>query len=164
MRSNFYNPQITRLGNRSVRTCFELAARTFGTDSPYFQAVHHFMDEKRAGYVAKIRDYVVGFIVYDSSDMNVTQILALAVRKQYRREGIGSQLLNRIVRIPRKAIITHVDERFLETQLFLRSQGFRAVAIERGTPEYYVFKRSGMKVASSITEVKPSSQIAGVHS
>ena len=164
MESNFHNPQITRLGNRSVRTCLELAARTFGTNSPYFQAVHHFMEEKRAGYVVKIRNYVVGFIIYDNHEMDVTKILALAVRKQHWREGIGSQLLNRVVRLPRKEIITHVDEWFLETQLFLRSQGFRAVAIERGTPEYYVFKRSGMNVASSITEVKPFFQAAGVTS
>ena len=96
--------------------------------------------------------------------MEVAQLLALAVRKSDRCEGIGRQLLDRVVRLPRKEIIANVDERNLETQLFLRSAGFRAVAIEPGTPEYYVFKRSGIEVASSVTEVKPSSQTAGVPS
>ncbi|MCL2622896.1 MAG: GNAT family N-acetyltransferase, partial [Planctomycetaceae bacterium] len=99
--------------------------------------------------------------VHDNSDMEVAEVLALAVNKMDRREGIGRQLLNRVVRLPRKEIIAHVDEQNLETQLFLRSAGFRAVAIEPGTPDYYVFKRSGTEVASSVTEVKKP-QTAGV--
>ena len=156
--------EISRLGNRTAVACRDLAARTFGKDSPLFQVVYDFTKEKRAGYVAHIRNCVAGFIVYDNRNMDVAVVLALAVRKSGRREGIGRQLLDRVVRLPRKEIIINVDERNLDAQLFLRSQGFRAVAIQQGTPEFYVFTRSGMEITSSITEVKPSSQTAGVPS
>ncbi len=46
--------------------CLGLAERVFGKDSPQFQAVRDFTKEKRAGYVATIRRFVVGFIVYDN--------------------------------------------------------------------------------------------------
>ena len=82
MRSNFHKLQITRLGSRSALACRELAARTFGTDSPLFQVVHDFTKEKRGGYVAMIRNFVVGFIVHDNCDMEVAKILSLAVRKE----------------------------------------------------------------------------------
>jgi ribosomal protein S18 acetylase RimI-like enzyme len=161
MKSNFHDLRITQLGNRSALACLSLALQTFGKDSPQFQVVRDFMKEKRSGYVATIRNCVAGFIVCDNRDKDVEHILALAVRQSARREGIGGQLLNRVVRLPRKEIIATVDERNLDTQLFLRSQGFRAVAIEQGTPDYYVFKRSNVGVASLVTETP---QAAGVYS
>jgi ribosomal protein S18 acetylase RimI-like enzyme len=158
MALNFHNLQITRLGNHSAPACRDLAARTFGMDSPLFQVVYDFTKEKRAGYLATIRNCVAGFIIYDNRDMEVAQILALAVRKSDRREGIGRQLLSRVIRLPRKEIFAHVDERNLDVQLFLQSQGFRAVSVEHGTPDYYLFKRSN----GTVTELKSSLQTAGV--
>ena len=162
MKPNFHTLRIAPLGLRSAQACLDLAARTFGKDSPQYQAVRNFAVEKRAGYVATIRNCVVGFIVYDNRGMEAAHILALAVRKSDRREGIGRQLLNRVVRLPRKEIIATVDERNLDLQLFLRSQEFQAVAIEPGTPEHYVFKRIKSGVASLITETQPLIQAAGV--
>jgi ribosomal protein S18 acetylase RimI-like enzyme len=161
MRSTFHDLRITPLGHRSARICLSLALRTFGPDSPQFQAVRDFAAEKRGGYIALVRNCVAGFIIHDNRDLEVARILALAVRTPDRREGIGSQLLDRVLRLPRQEVIAHVDERNLETQLFLRSQGFRAVAIERGTPDHYVFKRG---VAMIEKTSQPSSQTAGVYS
>ena len=161
MNANFHDLRITQLGSRSVLACLSLASRTFGNDSPLFQVVRDFTKEKRSGYVATIRNCVAGFIICNNRDKDVEQILALAVRKPDRRAGIGGQLLNRVVRLPRREIIATVDERSLDIQLFLRSQGFRAVAIERGTPDSYVFKRTA---AHPVTQAQPSLQTAGVYS
>ena len=153
MKSTFHDLRITQLGSTSAWACLGLAERVFGKDSPQFQAVRDFTKEKRAGYVATIRGVVVGFIVYDNRGRETAQVLSLAVHKPDRRRGIGSRLLERIIRLPRKEIVVKVDERNLDAQLFLRSQGVRAVEIKPGTPECYIFKRSKVSVASTASEV-----------
>ncbi len=156
MKSTFHDLRITQLGSTSAWAGLGLAKRLpqkhGGKDSPQFQAVRDFTKEKRAGYVATIRGVVVGFVVYDNRGLDVARILALAVHKPDRRQGIGGLLLNRIIRLPRKEIVIRVDERNLDAQLFLRSQGIRAVEIEPGTPECYIFKRSKVGVASTAPE------------
>ena len=158
MNQSFHELRIAQLTNRSALASLGLAERTFGKDSPQFQSVRNFMQEKRAGYVATIRNCVVGFVVYDNRGTDVAQVLALAVHRPDRRQGIGGQLLERVVRLPRKEIVVSVDERNLDAQLFLRAQGFRAVAIERN---HYVFKRGKVGIA---TEVQSSLQTVGAQS
>ena len=156
--SSFHHLRIKQLDHRSVSGCLGLAERTFGKDSPEFQTVRNFTEEKRAGYIATIRNCTVGFVVYDNRSMDIAQVLTLAVCKPDRRQGIGGQLLGRVVRLPRKEIIVNVDERNLDAQLFLRSQGFLAVAVEYG---YYIFKRSKVGVASTASEVNATSRTVG---
>jgi ribosomal-protein-alanine N-acetyltransferase len=158
MNTSFHDLRIHQLCNRSATACLGLAARTFGKDSLQFRTVRDFTKEKRAGYVATIRNCVVGFVIYDNRSMDVAQVLTLAVGKPNRRQGIGGQLLGRVVRLLRKEITINVDERNLDVQLFLRSQGFRAVAIEDG---YYIFKRSKASVAFTAADVKSSLQTVG---
>jgi len=156
--SSFHDLRINQLTNRSALASLGLAERTFGKDSPQFRTVRDFMKEKRAGYVATIRNCVVAFIVYDNRGLDVAQVLALAVRRPDRRQGIGGQLLERVVQLPRREIIVSVGERNLEAQLFLRAQGFRAVATER---DHYIFKRGKVGVA---TEIQSSLQTVGAQS
>jgi len=158
MNTSFHDLRVTQLNSRSALACLGLAAHTFGKDSPEFQAVRDFTAEKRAGYVATIRNCVVGFAVYDNRGMDDAQVLALAVSKPNRRQGIGGQLLGRVVRLPRKEIIVNADEQNLDAQLFLRAQGFQAVGIEQN---HYIFKRCKVGVALAATEVKHSLQPVG---
>jgi len=92
---------------------------------------------------------------YDVEMRILESLLAHYVIKPDRRQGIGGQLLERVVQLPRREIVVSVDERNLDAQLFLRSQGFRAVAIERN---HYIFKRGKVGVA---TEVQSSLQTVG---
>ena len=161
MKSTFHDLRINQLGSTSALACLGLAERVFGKDSPQFQAVRDFTKEKRAGYVATIRRFVVGFIVYDNRGRDTAQILSLAVHKSDRRQGIGGLLLNRIIRLPRREIVARIDERNLDAQLFLRAQGFRAVEIEHGTPEFYLFKRSKVGIASTAMEVNNEIRTVG---
>ncbi len=158
---SIHDLRINQLGSTSAPACLGLAERAFGKDSPQFQAVRDFTKEKRAGYVATIRRFVVGFIVYDNRGRDTAQILSLAVHKSDRRQGIGGLLLDRLIRLPRREIVVRVDERNLDAQLFLRVQGFRAVEIEHGTPEFYLFKRSKVGVASTATEVNTEIHTVG---
>ncbi len=161
MKSTFHDLRINQLGSTSALACLGLAERVFGKDSPQFQAVRDFTKEKRAGYVATIRGFVIGFVVYDNRGLDVARILALAVHKPDRRQGIGGLLLNRIIRLPRREIVARIDERNLDAQLFLRAQGFRAVEIEHGTPEFYLFKRSKVGIASTAMEVNNEIRTVG---
>ena len=151
----FHQLQITQLGHRSALACLGLAEHIFGKDSPQFHAVRDFTKDKRAGYIATIRNTVVGFIVLDNRGMDTAQVLALAVHKLDRRQGIAAQLLGRVVRLPRKEVVVRVDEGNLVAQLFMRSQGFRAVAIEQN---HFIFKRSKVGIAPATTEVHFSLQ------
>ena len=156
--SSFSDLRVTRLNQRSASSCLGLAERVFGKDSPEFQTVRDFSKEKRAGYIATIRNCVVGFAVYDNRGMDTVQVLALAVCKPDRREGIGGQLLTRIVHLPRKEVVINIDGRNIVAQLFLRSQGFRAVTIEQ---DQFTFKRCKVGVVSAATEVTHSLQHTG---
>jgi ribosomal protein S18 acetylase RimI-like enzyme len=158
MNTSYHDFRVTQLCDRSATACLGLAARIFGKDSPQFRAVRDFAKDKRAGYIATVRNCTVGFVIYDNRGMDTAQVLALAVGKPNRRQGTGGLLLERVVRLPRKEIIVNVDERNLDAQLFLRSQGFRAIDTKDG---YYIFKRSKVSVAFPATEVQPSLQTVG---
>ena len=105
MSQSFHKLRIAQLTNRSALASLDLAERTFGKDSPQFHAVRDFMKEKRAGYVATVRNCVVGFIVHDNWGMDAAQVLALAIHKQdgtlkpyffYGRKDFGPLPLNGI--------------------------------------------------------------------
>ena len=153
--------KVATLGHRSAPTCLSLAERTFGKESSKYKIVQNFMKEKRAGLVASIRGCVVGFIVYDNRNREKAEVLAFAVHKPDRRQGIGRLLMGKVAKWPRTEVSVKVDERNLAAQIFLRVQGFRATEIEHGSPEYYVFERGTVGIASAASEVNTEPQTVG---
>ncbi|MGL6197116.1 MAG: GNAT family N-acetyltransferase [Thermoguttaceae bacterium] len=142
MQNKFHDIHISRLTTRSANRCLSLAARTFGIESQQFKTVQSFTKDKRAGYVAILKDRIVGFIVYDNRGFAIADVLAIAVDKSILRLGLGRKLLARVTRLPRQVVTINVAETLLDTQLFLRSQGFKAIKIEHAEPcDYYVFQK-----------------------
>lgn len=94
------------------------------------------------GMVAEHEDRVVGFMIYELHKTRL-HVLNFAVASRYRRLGVGSQMIAKLVSklsIQRRSRITlEVRETNLAAQLFFRSQGFRAVNVLRNyyedTPE-----------------------------
>ena len=89
------------------------------------------------GQVAEVEDKVVGYMIYELRKGRI-QLLNLAVDIDYRRQGIGTQLLNMHVKRNREAknqhkrkIVTAVCEMNLDAQKWLASRGFRALCILR---------------------------------
>jgi len=86
------------------------------------------------GMVAEHEDRVVGFMVYE---LNKTRIhllnLAVAEAEEYRRRGIGSQMVAKLIGKlspdRRTRITLEVSETNLTAQLFFRNLGFRAVVV-----------------------------------
>ena len=94
------------------------------------------------GMVVEHYGKVVGFMVYELQKTQI-HVLNFAVAKDYRRRGVGSQMIakltSKLSSQRRSRILLEVRETNLPAQLFFRSQGFRVVGILRGhykeTPE-----------------------------
>ncbi len=158
---SFQELKFTALGSLSAPACLGLAERTFGKESTEYRTVLNFTKEKRAGFIASIRGFTVGFVVYDNRHREKAEVLALAVHKPDRRLGIGRSLLGRIAKGLREEITIKVDDRLLDAHLFLRSLGFRAVEIEHDQSVKYVFHKATDVAVSMKQDAQKSLQLCG---
>ena len=86
------------------------------------------------GMVAEHNHQIVGFMIYELHKSRL-HILNFAVAPEVRRQGIGLQMVTRLVdklsQQRRNEILLEVRERNLDGQLFFRTQGFRAISVLR---------------------------------
>lgn len=89
------------------------------------------------GMVAERNDKIVGFMIYELLQSEL-HILNFAVRKEFRRMGVGSQMMEKLVSKlsygRRDRIVLEVRETNLDAQLFFKKQTFRAIDVLR---DYY---------------------------
>ncbi len=120
------------------------------------------------GMIVEHDDRVVGFMVYE---LNKTRLhmLNFAVAPEFRRLGVGSQMINKLIgklsAQRRSRIMLEVRETNLDAQLFFRENGFRAVSVLRkyyeDTPEdaylmqyrYRVEKTQKLEPANRVTRL-----------
>ncbi len=94
------------------------------------------------GMVAEHDEQVVGFMIYELGKTRI-QVLNFATAAGFRRRGVGSQMVAKLIgklSAQRRTRITlEVRETNLPAQLFFRANGFRAVSVLRNyyedTPE-----------------------------
>lgn len=86
------------------------------------------------GMVAEYDEHVAGFMIYELH-RNRLHILNFAVAPQFRRRGIGQQMIEKLTAKlssqRRNRILLQVRETNLDAQLFFRDLGFRAIAVLR---------------------------------
>lgn len=86
------------------------------------------------GMVAEHGERVVGFMIYELH-RNKLQVLDFATHPEFRRMGVGRQMLAKLVgklsSHRRTRIALHVRETNLDGQYFYRVQGFRATGVVR---------------------------------
>ena len=86
------------------------------------------------GMVAERDHQIVGFMIYELHKSRLN-ILNFAVAEEFRRQGVGSQMVMRLVdklsQQRRKEILLEVRERNLDAQMFFKRQNFRAVRVLR---------------------------------
>jgi ribosomal-protein-alanine N-acetyltransferase len=86
------------------------------------------------GMVAEHGSHVVGFMIYELYK-NRLHILNFAVAPEYRHNGVGLQmiekLINKLAQQRREYITLEVRETNLQAQMFFRSQGFQATRVLR---------------------------------
>jgi [ribosomal protein S18]-alanine N-acetyltransferase len=87
------------------------------------------------GMVAEYADKVVGFMIYELHKARL-HLINFAVAPAYRRLGVGSQMVTRLVAKlsshRRNRITLAIRETNLNAQLFFRQQHFRAMKVLRG--------------------------------
>jgi [ribosomal protein S18]-alanine N-acetyltransferase len=78
---------------------------------------------------------IVGYIVWRLLRRRIA-ICSIAVHPLYRRQGVGSQMMQSawqsLQKGHRDSIVAEVSDGLLDGHLFLRSMGFVAVGVERG--------------------------------
>jgi [ribosomal protein S18]-alanine N-acetyltransferase len=86
------------------------------------------------GMVAEYDHQIVGFMVYELHKSRL-HILNFSVGSEYRRMGVGTQMVLRLVdklsQQRRQEIVLEVRERNLDAQLFFKSHGFKAITVLR---------------------------------
>ncbi len=94
------------------------------------------------GMVAEYEDHVVGFMIYELHKTKI-HVLNFAVAPAFRRRGVGSQMVAKLIAKlsaqRRSRVVLEVRETNLPAQVFFRSNGFRAISVMRNfyddTPE-----------------------------
>ena len=122
------------------------------------------------GMVAEHEDRVVGFMIYELHK-NRIHVLNFAVAADYRRRGVGSQMVAKLIAKlssqRRSRVVLEVRETNLAAQLFFRENGFRAVSVLRAyyedTPEdaYSMQYRYRSEKPAALEPVNRISRLAG---
>ena len=86
------------------------------------------------GMVAEQNERVVGFMIYELH-RNRLHVLNFAVHPKFRRQGVGGQMLNKLIGklspLRRNRVMLEVRETNLSAQLFFKAMNFRAVSVLR---------------------------------
>ena len=123
------------------RQCFEIPWE----DEDFINALRR---RNCIGMVAECDERVVGFMVYELHKGRL-HVIDFAVHERYRRQGVGAAMIEKLTgklsHDRRSRIILEVRETNLPMQLFLKSQGFRAVSVlrnyyEDAPDDAYVFQ------------------------
>lgn len=90
---------------------------------------------KTIGMVAEDEDRVVGFMIYVLKPTSL-ELINFAVHPGHRRRGVGATLVRKLTSkltgSKRHELVVRISESNLEGQVFLRSQGFLATAVDWG--------------------------------
>jgi ribosomal-protein-alanine N-acetyltransferase len=122
------------------------------------------------GMVAEHADRVVGFMIYELHKTRL-HLLNFAVGREFRRQGVGLQMLSKLIAKlssqRRTRIVLEVRETNLPAQLFFRNLGFRAVSVLRDfyddtTEDAYLMQYRYRSVESQVVvPINRISKLAG---
>jgi len=122
------------------------------------------------GMVCEYDDDVIGFYMFELHKTRI-HVLNFAVAPCHRHEGVGSQMVDKLVSKlsphRRTRILLEVRETNLDAQLFFRNNGFRAVSVLRDyyddTPEdaYVMEHRYQPDVSEMILPINRIARLAG---
>ncbi len=96
------------------------------------ELVYCFNKPSTVGFVADFQDQLIGFLFYQRAK-TFLRLLDVVVAPEFRRFGVGTQLINKMLgkltarRQPKVACLVGEDD--LRVQLFMRSCGFLATTV-----------------------------------
>lgn len=125
----------TRLIRRRDMPTVAVIDRLVGLDLGEELFLQTLKDRDTTGFVIERAGMVIGYLVYRFYRRRF-QILNFAVHPEWQRGGAGACLierikedLNELIKLPGQKIVVDVPEDRLPVHLFLKSQGFNAVAV-----------------------------------
>lgn len=121
------------------------------------------------GMVAEYNHRIVGFMIYELHKSKL-HVLNFAVDPEFRRQAIGSQMIEKLVdklsQQRRQEIVLEVRESNLSAQLFFKKMGFKAVLVLRGhyddTDESAYVMRFALHEGRNPTAVRPGEPHLGI--
>lgn len=118
------------MGHVHLADVCEIERQSYLSDQWDAARFREYLKQKHCmGIVAQVRGVICGFCVFETTQ-DSTLILNLAVARDWRRQGIGRAIVEKIknsLHQGRKTIITGVSEHSLDGQFFLKAIGFRYV-------------------------------------
>ncbi|MCS7239531.1 MAG: ribosomal protein S18-alanine N-acetyltransferase [Thermoguttaceae bacterium] len=116
------------------------------------------------GMVAQHGQRIVGYMIYELGKTRI-HLLNLAVAPSYRRRGVGSQmiakLISKLAPEQREKIFLEVRESNLVAQLFFRANGFRATSVLRNF--YEDSPEDAYLMEYALSSAAPPAVITGVN-
>ena len=112
------------------------------------------------GMVVEQDDRVVGFMIYELHKTRL-HLLNFAVARDFRRRGVGTQMIGKLVgklsSDRRTRVSLEVRETNLPAQIFFRESGFRAVSVLRDyyqdtTEDAYVMQYRYRTIAAEVAQ------------
>jgi len=136
-RPDFQRVHMRWMIRRDMPEILQIEQRAFEFPWCEYDFVRCLRQRNCIGMVAERDERVLGFMVYELH-RNRLMILNFAVHPNHRRQGVGSQMVeklsNKLVHQKRTRILLQVRETNLAAQLFFRNCGFRATSVLR---DYY---------------------------
>ena len=134
---------------RDMSEVLAIEADSFGEEAWSEEDFHEILRQRNAiGMVVELGDQIAGYMVYEMHK-NRLHVLNFAVSYLFRREGIGSKMVEKLkskLRIGnRYAINLEINERNLKAQLFFRDHGFKCISVLKNfydfsTLDAYLFR------------------------
>jgi len=123
---------------RDMPEVLDIEAASFSVPWDEGDFRQHLRQRNCIGMVAEQDERVVGYMVYELNKTTI-HVLNFAVAQECRRRGIGTSMVDKLKgklsSQRRNRLVVNVNEKAVETQVFFRECGFRAVAILRDYAE-----------------------------
>lgn len=117
---------------RDMPEVMEIESKSF--DCPWSEEdfIKALRQRNNIGMVSEVNGEVAGYVVYTLNKREL-EIINLAVKREYRRCYIGSQIIEKLIgklsSDRRNKIVSYVRESNLDAQLFFKFMGFLATGV-----------------------------------
>jgi ribosomal-protein-alanine N-acetyltransferase len=124
--------KIHKCSFKDLRKVYEVELESFENPYPFPVFLNFLLKEPNGFLIAKMNDQIVGYVI-GVIEKNIGTIVSIAVKKDYRRKGIGKKLLDYIIEYFKLKNISIINLQVridnYEAISFYENNGFKKVKI-----------------------------------
>jgi ribosomal-protein-alanine N-acetyltransferase len=124
--------KIHKCSFKDLRKVYEVELESFENPYPFPVFLNFLLKEPNGFLIAKMNDQIVGYVI-GVTEKNIGTIVSIAVKKDYRRKGIGKKLLDYIIEYFKLKNISIINLQVridnYEAISFYENNGFKKVKI-----------------------------------